>query len=76
MNLKIVAIGVIGALLITGVVLCSPADVESRQYVLTPTGYTEEPVTIHSMTWAKLLWDAGYDLYYTADTGFVMPGSF
>lgn len=81
MNGKIIlAVGLLGLVLFAMVasVLTLPCTVESHQFVPVGDGkgFIEEPVTLHTMLWAKLLWDAGYDLYYESETGFAMPGSF
>lgn len=75
-KLAMVLLALYLALLGSLTVAWMPCTVESRQYVLTPDGYIEEPCTLHTAMWAKVLWDNGYDLYYTQDGGVAMPGGF
>jgi hypothetical protein len=57
-------------------VLIAPVDVQSREFVLQDGQWTPQPCTLHTMLWAKVLWDNGYNLYYDTETGFAVDNAF
>jgi hypothetical protein len=58
------------------VILMYPANVQSMSYEQTDAGIVGTPCTLHTMTWAALLWDyCGCDLLYTYEDGLALPGN-